>query len=492
MKLSLGEIAATLGASLPGWQDQIAAGYSIDSRTIRPGELFFAVRGPRFDGHNFVREAFDVGACGAIIAAERLERFPDVLRSKLMAVSNPPDPAVALQRLGAHVRRKWGGPLVAVTGSAGKTTTRQFISTLLGTRFRVQQNEGNLNNQLGLPLSLLKIEPQHQIGVFELGMSAPGEIRFLASLARPDVAVVTNVGEAHLEFFPSVDAIAEAKFELIDVLDARGWAVLNADDVRVAGFGPRARSNVLYYGTNPDANVKAREIKPREGGGYRFRIPIAPMKDIPSGAAWQGRPGALATPGKPRDAVFHLALSGRHHISNVLAAAAVCHLFGIAPETLETAVNQLKPPPMRGQVVALADGARVVLDCYNSSPGALTAMLEAVAEMPAERRFAVLGGMKELGESSGALHVACGVRVAELQYTGLLAVGAEAGPLTDGARAGGMAAEAIEQLATPEEAGERLAELLRSGDVALLKASRAVALEKAWERLRELRPSDGP
>ncbi|MSO19962.1 MAG: UDP-N-acetylmuramoyl-tripeptide--D-alanyl-D-alanine ligase [Acidobacteria bacterium] len=479
MQLSLQEISATLGAATSDSSLAVAKGYSIDSRTITSGQCFFAVRGLRFDGHEFVRAALESGACAAVIASEKLSEYPQELRARLIAV---PDPALGLQRLAAHVRRKWAGPVVAITGSTGKTTTKQMISSLLSTRFRVHQNEGNLNNQFGLPLSLLKLEGDSQIGVFELGMSAAGEIRFLSSLARPDVGVVTNVGEAHLEFFSSVEEIAEAKFELIDSLDSTAWAVLNADDYRVSGFGPLARAQVIYYGTNQDAHVKAREIKPIETGGYRFRLPVAPMKDMPCGAVWNGHKGGPPpVSGKPRDAVFHMPLLGRHNISNVLAAAAVCRLFGIEPETLEQAVSELQPLPMRGEVTVLANGARVVLDCYNSSPTALEAMLEAVAELPAQRRIAVLGGMKELGESSAALHFRCGERVQQAGIHHLIVVGEDARSLRDGAVAAGMSTNAVEMMQTPEEAGERLRGMLGAGDVALLKASRAVRLERVWE-----------
>lgn len=484
MQLSLQEIISTLGAAGAMEGSAAATGYSIDSRTLAAGECFFAVRGARLDGHDYVRHSLEKGACAAVVAAERAAEFPQELQARLIAVS---DPLEAMQRLAAHVRRKWAGPVVAITGSTGKTTTKQMIATLLGTHFRVHQNEGNLNNHFGLPLSLLRLDPAAQVAVLELGMSAAGEIRFLTNICKPDVGVVTNVGEAHLEFFSSPDAIAEAKFELVDSLDASQWAVLNADDYRVCGFGPLVRAQVVYYGTNPAAQVKGRDIKPLDAGGYRVRVPIAPMKDVPSGDAWKNhRAPQMTSIAKPRDAVFQIPLIGRHNISNLLAAVAVCRLFGLEPETLEQAVTGLKPAPMRGEIVALQSGARVILDCYNSSPSALEAMLEAVAEVPAERRIAVLGGMKELGAESAALHARCGERAQQCGIAMLLAVGDDAGAIADGALAAGMSADAIERLATPEQAGARLRELLRAGDVALLKASRAVKLEKAWECIRDL------
>jgi UDP-N-acetylmuramoyl-tripeptide--D-alanyl-D-alanine ligase len=481
MQLSLQEISTSLGANGNFAPTALATGYSIDSRTVAPGDCFFAVRGARLDGHDFVKQALSAGASAAVIAQDRLADFPQHLHAKLVSVA---DPLQAMQRLAAHVRRNWAGPVVAITGSTGKTTTKQMIATLLATRHRVHQNEGNLNNQFGLPLSLLRLDPAAKIGVFELGMSAAGEIRFLADICKPDVGVVTNIGEAHLEFFVSPDAIAEAKFELVESLGAAGWAVLNADDYRVCGFGPLARSHVAYYGTNQNADVKGREIKPLENGGYRFRVPVAPMKNVPSGAAWKNVALQAADAPKARDAEFHLPLLGRHNISNLLAAVAVCRLFGMEPETLEAAVTALKPSQMRGEVIALQNGARVILDCYNSSPSALEAMLDALAEWPAQRRIAVLGGMKELGGASTALHFRCGERVHQDGISHLIVVGEDARAIADGAAAAGMPAAAIERVETPEQAGDALREILQSGDVALLKASRAVKLELAWERVK--------
>jgi UDP-N-acetylmuramoyl-tripeptide--D-alanyl-D-alanine ligase len=484
MNLNLSEVISTLGASGALESTLAATGYSIDSRTIATGDCFFAVRGARLDGHDYVQAALDKGACAAVIDESRRASFPQESQAKLIGVR---DPLEAMQRLAAHVRRKWGGPVIAITGSTGKTTTKQLISTLLATRFRVHQNEGNLNNHFGLPLSLLRLDPAAKLGVFELGMSAAGEIRFLADICKPDVGVVTNVGEAHLEFFSSPDAIAEAKFELIDSLAADKWAVINADDYRVSGFGPRARAQVVYYGTNQDAQVKGREIKPLETGGYRVRVPIAPMKDVPSGGGWRGHSAHLGQPIlKPRDAVFKLPLIGRHNILNLLASIAVCRLFGLEPETLEQAVTGLKPAPMRGEMAALTNGARVILDFYNSSPSALEAMLEALAEVPATRRIAVLGGMKELGTESGALHARCGERARQCGISRLIVVGDDAAAIADGARAAGMPADAVERVASPEQAAERLREMLTAGDVVLLKASRAVRLERAWDQLRDL------
>ena len=479
MQLTLTEVAEILrGAPWPG--SGAVAGYSLDSRSIQAGELFFAVKGQRLDGHEYVTAALQSGAVAAVVAAEREAEFPAAIRSKLISVA---DPLAALQMLAAAVRQRWRGPVVAITGSAGKTTTKQMIAALLATRFRVLENRGNLNNQFGLPLSLLRLEPETEIGVFEMGMSGPGEIRLLAQLAKPDVGVVTNVSAAHLEFFPSVEAIARAKYELVEALQSDDWAVLNADDPRVAAFGLRAQSHVLHYGLSHSADLRADDLNASSDGGYDFRLPPPMHRGIVPGAAWKGKRTADGLMKSPSKVLFHLPLLGRHNVSNVLAALSVAYLFGIRPPSLVDAVAKLQPAPQRGELIRLASGALVVNDCYNSNPDALMAMLTAVAEIPARRRIAVLGGMMELGPASARFHEDCGRRAGELNFDALIAVGELARPLATGARAAGIADSSVQEMSTPEEAGEYLRAWLREGDVVLLKGSRAAHLEKIWERL---------
>ena len=481
MELNLGEIAEILGSTPPPTPELRVAGYSIDSRTIRPGELFFAVRGQRLDGHDFVMAALDGGASAAVVASHRRDDFPAAARPKLLGV---PDPLEALQKLAAAVRHLWGGPVVAVTGSAGKTTTKQMIATLLRTRYRVLENEGNLNNQFGLPLSLLRLEPETEVGVFELAMSGPGEIRLLASLAAPNVGVVTNVGPVHLEFFPDVDAIARAKCELIETLGEQAWAVLNADDPRVSTFGEAMAGWVLYFGISRPAQFRGEKLVPNGNGGWAFTVPAAGFRTVPLGAVERGEfrkesPGAE----EPPPTRFHLPLLGRHNVRNALAALATAYLFGISPASLSEAVAGLRPAPMRGEVARLANGALVVNDCYNSNPEALDTMLEAVASLPARRRIAALGGMLELGPASEALHFQCGARVGKLGFDFLITVGEPARTFAAGARAAGLPSARWLHWDSPEEAGDYLRKKLREGDVVLLKASRALHLEKAWEKV---------
>ncbi|MCZ6489546.1 MAG: UDP-N-acetylmuramoyl-tripeptide--D-alanyl-D-alanine ligase [Acidobacteria bacterium] len=490
MELSFGEIARMMETAPPSQPNLRATGYSIDSRTIQPGELFFAVQGQRLDGHDFVPAALAAGAAGAVVISSRREDFPAGSQAKLLGVQNPLE---ALQRLAAAVRRRWGGPLVAVTGSAGKTITKQMIASLLGTRFRVLANEGNLNNHFGLPLSLLRLQPETEVGVFEMGMSGPGEIRLLAGLAAPDVGVVTNVSAVHLEFFSDVEAIARAKFELLESLGSHAWAVLNAEDPRVCSFGERFSGRVLYFGFSGPAHFQAQDLARNGSGGFRFTVPAKPFQAVPPGLSWKSNvsagkgkvpaSGAIAgaTGKESSGESFHLPLLGRHNVLNLLAALAACYCFGLPPGSLREAVRSLRPAPMRGEMIRLANGAMVVNDCYNSNPEALDAMLASVASLDAKRRFAVLGEMRELGPSSETLHYRCGQRLGELSFDGLFTVGDGARPFADGARAAGVRSEALAHFASAEEAAQGLQDRWREGDVVLLKASRTVHLERVWE-----------
>jgi UDP-N-acetylmuramoyl-tripeptide--D-alanyl-D-alanine ligase len=430
----------------------MAQGYSIDSRTVRPGELFFAVKGERLDGHDFVGQALERGAVAAVIRADRRAYFPP--RAHLIAVE---DTLAALQKLAAAVRRAWGKPVVGITGSAGKTTTKEAIAHLLATRFRVHKSEGNLNNHFGLPLMLLRLEPEHEVAVIEMGMSHLGEIRELARLAQPETGVVTCVAPVHLEFFSSVAEIARAKRELIEGLPGDGTAVLNADDEHVSQFGRGFPGKVVTFGVRNPASVRAEKIELRGAQGSAFEI-----------VAGGSREPAV------------LPLVGAHNVPNALAAVAVALEQGIALVEAAAALGGLAPAEKRGQIVEVG-GATVINDCYNSNPKALDAMVDALLGMPAKRRIVIAGEMLELGPTGPELHRECGRRMAERGVDALVGVRGAAESMAQGARQAGLRAEFVE---TPEEAGEWLAREARAGDAVLLKASRGVRLERALERWR--------
>jgi UDP-N-acetylmuramoyl-tripeptide--D-alanyl-D-alanine ligase len=450
MKLSLAKIAEFTGAAGSFASDLVARGYSIDSRTIQPGELFFAVKGERLDGHDFVAQAMERGAAAAVVRNDQLRRF--AAQHSLLAV---PDTLAALQTLATAVRKFWGKPLVGVTGSAGKTTTKEAIAHVLASRFRVLKSEGNFNNHFGLPLMLLKLEPEHDIAVIEMGMSHAGEIRALANIARPEIGVVTNVAPVHLEFFDSLAGIARAKYELIESLPANGIAILNADDDYVSQFGRGFNGNVITYGTRPTADLRAENIESRGAEGSTF--------DVVTHSCRQHA---------------RLPLVGEHNILNALAAVGVALAQGLKLTEAVTAVATLAPADKRGQVLQLGN-ITVINDCYNSNPKALRAMVDALAAMKAKRRIVVAGEMLELGPAGEAMHREAGQHAAEQKIDMVLGIRGLAQAMVEGAREGGVRAEFV---ATPEEAGEWLARETRDGDVVLLKASRGVKLEKALDK----------
>jgi UDP-N-acetylmuramoyl-tripeptide--D-alanyl-D-alanine ligase len=455
MKLTLAKVAEFTGATGSFPAGEIACGYSIDSRTIAPGQLFFAVKGERLDGHDFVQQALERGAVGAMVRRDQLSRYSADRR--LLAVK---DTLLALQCLAASVRREWGKPLIGVTGSAGKTTTKEAIAHVLAANFRVLKSEGNFNNHFGLPFMLLKLELEHDVAVIEMGMSHAGEIRSLASIAQPNIGVVTNVAPVHLEFFDSIAGIARAKYELIESLPADGVAVLNANDEYVSQFGRDFRGKVVTYGTSPSAHVRAENITPRGAEGVEFDVVVGASRAHAS-----------------------LPLVGAHNVLNALAAVAVGIERGLKLSETVTALSALAPADKRGQVLQLGN-ITVINDCYNSNPKALASMVDALAVMPAKRRIVVAGEMLELGPTGEELHRQAGRHIAEKKIDVLIGVRGLAQLLVEGA--GGSATRA-DFLATPEEAGEWLAREAREGDVVLLKASRGVKLEKALETWKSRR-----
>jgi len=450
MKLPISRIAEFLSASGEFDHKAVAQGYSIDSRTVQTGELFFAVKGERMDGHDFVAQALGRGAVAAVVRKDQIARYSAI--TDLLAVD---DTLTALQTLGTAVRRLWGKTLVGVTGSTGKTTTKDAIALVLSTRFRVLKSEGNFNNHFGLPLMLLKLEPEHDLAVIEMGMSHAGEIAALAKIAQPEIGVVTNVAPVHLEFFESVADIARAKYELIVSLSAGGTAILNADDEYVSQFGRDFHGKVVLYGMKTSADVRAENVEFCGAAGSVFEVVAGSCRE-------------RAT----------LSLVGTHNIYNALAAVAVGLERGLTPSEAVSALATLAPADKRGEVVQVGN-ITVINDCYNSNPKALEAMVDTLVAMPAKRHIVVAGEMLELGPAGEELHRGSGRHMAMQKIDWLVGVRGQAKPMVEAARKAGIRAEFV---ATPEEAGEWLIRETRDGDVVLLKASRGVKLERALEK----------
>ena len=450
-----------MGASC-GVPDRPVEGYSIDSRSLAPGQLFFAIRGPRFDGHQFVGQALDRGAAGAVVEEAFYARAPGEWRPALLAVA---DTRGALQTLAREVRRRWGKRLVAVTGSTGKSTTKEMIAAILSRRFRVLRSPGNLNNDFGLPLALLGLEPEHEVAVMELAMSAPGEIARLARLAEPQVGVVTNVAPAHLQFFDSVDAIARAKRELIDYLATTGSdavAVLNQDDERVRKFAEGFPGRVLTFGFSENAAFRAAEVNCAEGLGSVVRVTTPDWKSE-----------------------FTLPLPGRHNVENALAAIAASSVFDILPEEIGKALAEFQNLHQRSEILTLPGEVTVINDCYNSNPLAMERMIETLAAWPgARRRIVVAGEMLELGPTSPELHRGVGRKCAQSGAAWVIAVQGDARFIMEGALEGGLPPSRGRFFPDATSAGEFCQTIIAPGDVILVKGSRGVHLETVVEMLK--------
>jgi UDP-N-acetylmuramoyl-tripeptide--D-alanyl-D-alanine ligase len=448
MKLPLWRVAEYTGAQGAVDQELDAMGYSIDSRSVHPGDLFIALQGERFDGHDYVNTSLERGAVAAVVDSRRKM---DVDAQRLIKVD---DTLKALQSLGAAARRLWGKPLLAVTGSAGKTTTKELLAHLLATKYRVMKSSGNLNNHIGMPLQLLKLEAEHDVAVVEMGMNHAGEIRALGKLAQHELAVVTCVAPVHLEFFNSIADIARAKYEIVETLPSNGTAVLNADDEYVSQFGRNFKGKVVTFGIRRAADVSAQNIESLGVGGSEFDLVVGSVREHVT-----------------------LPLVGEHNILNALAACAAAIERGVLPSHAAKALSLVEPTDKRGQITELR-GATIINDCYNSNPRALDAMVDALAGMKAERRILIAGEMMELGATAEALHRESGRHAAERKIDVVIGVRGLAKSLAEAACGAGTQARFVD---TPEEAGEWLARELRPGDAVLLKASRSVRLERALE-----------
>jgi len=466
MKLTLAEVAVGAGAmletpaSVANAGALIATGYSIDSRTVAPGDLFFAVKGERLDGHDFVAAALERGAVAAVVSRAKVSSLTDAALGVPLLIAE--DSLIALQALASHVRRQWGKRVIAITGSAGKTTTKEAIAAALAAKFNVLKSQGNLNNNFGLPLQLLRLEPEHEFAVVEMGMNHLGEIATLARIASPDWGVVTNVGTAHIENFTEGQAgIARAKYELIAALPGSGVAFLNCSDPYVSQFGRDFHGKVVYFGLGPCADPAILDVKEDISGlNVRFRA-------------------------GEREGSLRLNLLGGHNAQNAIAGLAVAIEAGVALESAIAALETLTPGSKRGEVLEI-NGATILNDSYNSNPEALQSMIHTLATRPAERRILVAGEMLELGDHASMLHAACGKAAADAGIDLVVGVRGNAQHLAAAACLCGVASIFLPDAAT---AGEWMVKNLQPGDVVLVKGSRGVQLERAIEVLKNHIPS---
>jgi len=454
--LAAGTIAAAMnGRLVTGDDDRYVTGFSIDSRTLASGDLFFAIVAKR-DGHDFAAAASKRRAAGLVVS--RPVALGDDNDAFVIEVA---DTTRALQDLAKHVRRESRARVVAITGSAGKTTTKDAIAELIGSRFKVVKNAGNLNNHLGLPLSLLELRHGADVAVMELGMNHAGEIRTLVDVATPEVRVWTNVGEAHIGYFGSADAIADAKAEILEGASPDSLLVANADDALVMARVPAFTGRIITFGSVADAHVRAADIEDLGLDGSR---------------------AALVTPSGRRD--LKVPLLGRGHLMNVVCAAAVALEMGIDLDTIVEHAARLKPSSRRGAVLRLPKGVTVIDDSYNSSPSALMRSLDVIARAWAARRIAVIGEMLELGELSEPLHRDCGRVAASSRLAKLFTIGGHAArALGEAAIDAGMPRAAVTHFDNSTDGAPAIAAQLTSGDVVLVKGSRGTRTDLVVERL---------
>lgn len=448
---TLSEIAARVGGRHEG-PDAAVRGVSTDSREIEPGDLFVALVGDRADGHGFVAEAVANGAAGALVST-----------------ASPVVPTVVVRHTGEALlilarreREEMEATIVGITGSTGKTSVKDLVAAALSSRFEVSASPRSFNTEVGVPVTLLNAPPTAEVVVVEMGSRGPGHVATLCEVAGPRIGVVTGVGLAHMEMFGTLDAVADAKAELVEALDESGTAVLNADDAVVRGFAERTRADVVLYGVSDDAQVR--------GEGVELDT--------------LGRPSfTLRAPGGEER--VELALSGEHMVSNALAATAVGVALGLSVGECAAGLKDARLSPWRMEVFEGSGGIRIVNDAYNANPSSMAAALKASRWMAkGARSIVVLGEMAELGDHAPVEHERVGELVARLGIDHLIVVGQRAAGIAIGAEREGVEPERIARVGTVDEAVEEVRRLARRGDVVLLKGSRVAGLERAAEALR--------
>jgi UDP-N-acetylmuramoyl-tripeptide--D-alanyl-D-alanine ligase len=451
-------VEATGGVLIQGDPQTSFAGVSTDSRSIKQGELFFALRGEHFDGHRFLSEAIQRGARGGVIEQE-VEPTADTT----VVIIKVRDTLHALGDLAHGWRKRHPIPLVAVVGSNGKTTTKEMVAGILGRRYTVMKNTGNLNNLIGLPLSLLQMAPQDRVAILEMGMNRKGEILRLTRIAEPDLGILTNIGPAHLEGLGSVEGVMEAKGELLEGMGVQGTLIFNADDPRVAALSTGFKGDKLSFGVLNPAHWQATDIRTGDAGAISFQL--------------KGPTGT--TP-------VSLSLMGRHQVYNALAAAAAASCLGIGIADIKKGLEAVHPPSMRMELVTLGEGITIINDAYNANPHSMESALRALQEVGGRRKIAVLGDMWELGDHAQRAHQELGRTVREKGVDLLFLLGRFAPHVAQGAQEAGMDPRAIAMGKDHHDVSLRLARTVKKGDWILIKGSRIMCMEKIIQELKEI------
>lgn len=458
--------AQVLAGDVSGWMEQRIRHISLDTRSLRPGDFFLAIRGDRFDGHEFVGTALSKGAVGAIVLdsydVSTLSRKRGSKR-RVPLILGVRDPLSAYQRLAACHRSKFKIPVVAVTGSNGKTTTKEMVASVMAHRWKILKTEGNLNNRLGVPQTLFRLNSRHQGAVIEMGVDNLGQTTSLCEIARPTIGIITNIGPDHLEFFGSMDVSAQAKAELLDLLPADGTAILNADDSYYDYLAARARCRVVSFGFSAKADVRAANVKSDGRNGTIFHLQL---------------------PGKTRHTIVHICVQGAHNVTNALAAGAVGTVLGFPGTMIAQGLSRFRPVAMRSQVLA-SQGVKLIIDCYNANPASMKAAVELLAQAGEHRRtIAVLGDMLELGPNAAHMHEEVGGFVARQGIDYVVTCGVLGRSLAQGAKQAGLDHTRIVQVSDAQAAVAAVKAIVKHGDVVLIKASRGMRLELVADALQ--------
>lgn len=452
-------VSVTQGEYLTPKRGGEAPRLSIDSRTLRSGDLFVAFRGVRLDGHDFIENAMSREASGIIVRRAWWNEQGAGVKERLSTtcVIACDDPLKGLQQVAAWHRRRLGVTLIGITGSNGKTTTKEMVATVLSQKFSLLKSEGNLNNHIGLPLTLLRLSPRHKVAVVEMGINHPGEMELLCDIASPDLGLITNIGETHLEFLKDIDGVAEAKGRLFEAVRQDGCAVINMDDPHLARWSPKTQKK-LTYGEAEGVDVRLGSVS-GDQNGMVFSLFLKEGGEV----------------------AVHLASFGLHQVKNAMASAAVGRAMGLSATEIQKGLSDFRPVSMRSQVIHLGKYT-VLFDAYNANPDSIKAALETLGYFSPRRIVTVLGDMLELGEDSEQAHYRLGSDLVQAGVSVLITVGTRAKGIAVGASDAGMPPEEIYSFLELKEAADLLTDLVSKGDLILIKGSRGARLELLLDR----------
>ena len=458
------EIAMQMGGrQISGSPDVSLGGLSTDSRTIAPGHIFLALKGERYDGHHFLTDAVNAGAAGVIV--EPGATIPQDFATKGLVVITVASTLRALGDLALWWRKQWGGKLIAITGSNGKTTTKEMAASILSLTANTKKSPGNFNNFIGLPLTILSLEQDHRLAVLEMGMNRPGEIARLTQIAHPDIGLITNAASAHLEGLGDVQGVIKAKGELLEVMSEDSTAILNGDGELYEQLAPTFKGKLVSFGLGEANQIRAGNIRAAGSCAQAFDIYL----------------------NNERVSV-KIKLPGIHNVCNAVGGAAIAHCLSVSKELIAQGLGEFTPLKGRFQVADLNGGVRIIDDTHNSNPSSLNAALQTVQELRAERQGLVVGfgEMMELGQEASKYHVDAGKRIADMGARYLVALGEHGNQVIEGACQGGMVRRTQTSLATNHaEMIDALKANVRGNDIVLLKGSRRVAMDKVVEAMKE-------